>query len=79
MAEKKTHTEKKKWMDRFLNIVEKGGNLLPHPATLFAIFAILVVIISDIAFRLNLSVAHPATGEMIKPVSLLSISGSSVK
>ena len=33
---------RKSAIDRFLNIVEKGGNALPHPATLFAILALLV-------------------------------------
>jgi aminobenzoyl-glutamate transport protein len=75
MVAAKEQKTKRKWMDRFLNIVEKGGNLLPHPATLFAIFALLIIILSEIAFRLNLSVAHPATGEMIKPVTLLSLPG----
>ena len=59
----------------FLDFVEKAGNLLPHPASLFAIFAILVIIVSGIAASLDVVVRHPATGEMIKPVSLLSISG----
>jgi aminobenzoyl-glutamate transport protein len=36
-----TETKKKRSLiDRFLNIVERGGNALPHPASLFAIFAL---------------------------------------
>ena len=37
------------WFVRFLNIVERLGNLLPHPITLFALFCVAVVIISGIA------------------------------
>ncbi|MGL6013152.1 MAG: AbgT family transporter, partial [Shewanella oncorhynchi] len=33
------------WFVRFLNIVERLGNLLPHPITLFALFCVAVVII----------------------------------
>jgi aminobenzoyl-glutamate transport protein len=64
-----------KILNWFLEIVEKGGNALPHPATLFAIFALLVVIVSGIADLFDLSAVHPGTGEIIRPVSLLSIEG----
>ena len=62
-------------IDRFLNIVEKGGNALPHPATLFAILALLVVLMSWIASQFDLSVPHPTTGEAIQPVNLMSVEG----
>ncbi len=64
-----------KFYAKFLDIVEKGGNLLPHPASLFAIFAFLVVLVSGIVASLDVAVKHPGTGEMITPVSLLSIAG----
>lgn len=60
---------------RFLSLVERGGNALPHPATLFALLAVLVVVVSWLASRLELSVAHPGTGAVIEPVNLLSIAG----
>ncbi len=60
---------------RFLSIVERVGNALPHPATLFGIFALMVVVISGIAASLDISVVHPGTGETIVPVSLLSVDG----
>ncbi|MCG8477390.1 MAG: AbgT family transporter [Cytophagales bacterium] len=62
-------------ISRFLNIVEKAGNALPHPATLFAGFAVLVVIISGITSLFDISATNPATGEVITPVNLLSIKG----
>ena len=60
---------------RFLSIVERGGNALPHPVTLFALMAVLVVIVSAVAVRLNLSAVHPTTGAVVTPVSLLTIAG----
>lgn len=47
-------------MNRFLDIVERGGNVLPHPASLFAIMALLVVIISGIAASFDLTAKHRA-------------------
>ncbi|MBW3550898.1 MAG: AbgT family transporter [Proteobacteria bacterium] len=70
-----TATPKKSAVDRFLNIVESGGNALPHPATLFAILAMVVVLLSWITSQLELSVQHPTTGELITPVNLMSIAG----
>ncbi|MDP1698033.1 MAG: AbgT family transporter [Xanthomonadaceae bacterium] len=62
-------------LDRFLSVVERGGNALPHPATLFALLALAVIVISWFASLADLSVIHPATGEVVRPVNLLSISG----
>lgn len=61
--------------DKFLNIIEKGGNLLPHPATLFLMFAMVIVVASGVASWLGVEVMHPAKEEMIKPVNLLSVEG----
>ncbi|MEZ0470585.1 AbgT family transporter [Luteimonas salinilitoris] len=66
---------KRSAIDRFLNIVESGGNALPHPATLFAILALVVIVLSWITSQLGLSVQHPTTGETITPVNLLSVAG----
>lgn len=62
-------------MQRFLNLVERGGNALPHPATLFFSMAILTLIISWIGNLLGWEVIHPATNELIKTKSLLSAEG----
>lgn len=53
------HTESRGWFNRFLKFVEWLGNLLPHPVTLFAIFALLVVVASGIAGYFDLSVVDP--------------------
>jgi aminobenzoyl-glutamate transport protein len=59
----------------FLAGVEKVGNMLPHPGTLFALLALAVVVVSGVAFRLDIQAVHPGSGEIIRPVSLLSIEG----
>lgn len=64
-----------KFINKFLVIVEKGGNALPHPATLFVIFAFVVLIVSSFAFHFNWIATNPSTGEIIEPVNLLSKSG----
>lgn len=66
---------KKSLVDRFLGSVERIGNLLPHPATLFAGFALLVVLASWVASWFNLTVTHPGTGETISTVNLVSKEG----
>ncbi|MGL4803700.1 MAG: AbgT family transporter, partial [Cetobacterium sp.] len=53
---KKNELKNKSFIDKFLNIIEKGGNALPHPATLFAILAVVVIIISGIGGALGWSV-----------------------
>lgn len=47
------------WFVRFLNIVERLGNLLPHPITLFALFCVAVILVSGIAGYFELTVADP--------------------
>ena len=59
----------------FLSTVERGGNALPHPGTLFALLAGLIVGISAFAARTGIEVMHPGTGELIKPVSLATVDG----
>ena len=67
-------TEKSR-LDRFLDVVERGGNALPHPATLFAMLALLVIFASWLASLAELSVQHPTTGALVTPVNLLSLEG----
>ena len=54
-------------VSRFLTIIEKGGNALPHPAALFGIMALLAIVVSGITSLFDLSVIHPGTGEKILP------------
>jgi aminobenzoyl-glutamate transport protein len=66
---------KKTAMDRFLDTVERAGNALPHPATLFALLALIVVVASFVATQFGVSVQHPTTGATVTPVNLLSLEG----
>ncbi len=61
--------------NKFLNLTEKAGNALPHPATLFALFAVLVLILSGLAELFDWQAIHPGTKEVIKPVNLLTVEG----
>ncbi len=58
-----------------LNWTEKAGNALPHPGTLFAIFALLTLVLSAVGAAMGWEVIHPGTKEIIKPVNLLSHDG----
>ncbi|ANQ48618.1 AbgT family transporter [Flammeovirga sp. MY04] len=66
---------KKNPIDKFLSFIEKVGNALPHPATLFAGFAFAIVILSWVFSLMDLSVKHPGKDEMITVVNLLSQDG----
>lgn len=63
------------FISRMLSAIERVGNKLPHPATLFAIFAGGTILLSAIVSAFDVSVVHPGTGEEIEPFSLLSVSG----
>lgn len=75
--------QKKNFFTRFLDFVEWMGNLLPHPVTLFAIFALGVILLSGLADWLGWSALDPrpegspgrAPGGVIEPVSLLNGEG----
>lgn len=60
---------------RMLNWTERAGNALPHPATLFALFALAALVMSAIGSALGWEVVHPGTKEIIVPVNLLSHDG----
>ncbi len=62
-------------IDVFLNVVERAGNLLPHPATLFFLLTVMVVLLSAVAAQFDIGVAHPKTGELVTPVNLFSAEG----
>jgi aminobenzoyl-glutamate transport protein len=48
---------------RFLSIIEWLGNTLPHPVTLFALFALAAIVISAIAAASGVSVDDPRPGK----------------
>ena len=59
--EKSRKKEKRSLFGRFLNGVERVGNRLPHPITLFAVFTLAIILISALCAWLGVS----ATGEVI--------------
>lgn len=44
--------------NKFLNGVEKNGNRLPHPVTIFLILSIVVIIASEIVSKLGITVSY---------------------
>ncbi len=63
------------YLSRSLGFIERVGNALPHPATLFGLMALGALFLSGVAAWLNISAVHPATGEIIRPENLMSIPG----
>lgn len=63
MSEKK----KKSVLEKFISLVEKLGNKLPHPFWLFILLASITLILSFILSKLNISVEYLAAkdGEMV--------------
>lgn len=62
-------------ISRALDAIERIGNALPNPATLFLIMAGLVVIASAITAMLGVTAVHPKDGSTISVVNLLSREG----
>lgn len=67
--------KKRSFVDRLLNTTERVGNALPHPATLFLLFAVSVLVLSLVAHLFDWSGVHPGTGEEVHVVNLLSKEG----
>ncbi|MFN0156441.1 MAG: AbgT family transporter [Bacteroidota bacterium] len=60
---------------RALDVVEWVGNKLPHPATLFGLFALTLVFASAVFVAIDYVAIHPSTGKPVLPVSLLNGDG----
>ncbi len=58
-----------------LGLIERGGNALPHPASLFGILALSVLLFSLLGHLFQWHAVHPATGETITTINLLSKRG----
>lgn len=71
----KEKVRKRSRLLRALDIVERVGNALPHPATIFAILAVLVVVASAIAAWVGVDAVHPGTGDTVAVRNLLSGAG----
>lgn len=64
---------------KFLNLVEKGGNKLPHPVTIFLWLSLFVIIISEVVARFGAPVtyydAKAKADATVSAVSLLNPAG----
>jgi len=64
-----------KTLNKFITVVEKGGNALPHPAALFGIIALITLVISAIGYFFDWQGVNPANGETVIVINLLSVEG----
>ncbi len=62
-------------VSNMLGAIERVGNKLPHPATLFALFALGIVFLSGIAALFGVTAVHPGTGEDVAAFNLMSREG----
>jgi aminobenzoyl-glutamate transport protein len=70
-------------MTHFLRVVERLGNALPHPVTLFALFALFIVLLSGVLGWMEVSVPDPrpvgargrADNGLIEVISLMNAEG----
>lgn len=56
---------------QFLDGIERAGNRLPDPVTLFALMILLVIIASVAASAIGIAVPHPGTGDVVEAKNLL--------
>lgn len=74
-----SEVKKPSFFGKFLNGVEKVGNKMPHPATLFLILSLIVIVVSEICFRAGLTVtyydAKAKADATVKAISLLNPQG----
>lgn len=59
----------------FLDAIERAGNRLPNPTVLFIVMSAVVIVLSAVCALIAVSAIHPATGEELRAVNLLSGEG----
>lgn len=57
--------EKKSFVNRFISVIEKGGNKLPHPFILFGSLVLVVLVMSFILNKLGLSATYFSGGRTV--------------
>ncbi|MEO5618328.1 MAG: AbgT family transporter [Candidatus Eisenbacteria bacterium] len=60
---------------RFLDLIERAGNALPHPATLFVIMGGVTLVASYLSAHFGVSAVHPKDGSTLAAVNLLDREG----
>lgn len=58
-----------------LDWIERVGNALPTPATMFLVMALVVALASWVTSMLGVAVPHPKDGTLLRPVNLLTADG----
>ena len=66
---------KKSLFYRFLDFVERAGNKLPHPFTMFVYITLGVIGISFVLNKMGIQVQHPTKDEIVVARNLLSAEG----
>ena len=67
--------KKRGTLDKWMDFIERVGNALPDPVSLFIILAVIVVVLSAIFGSMGMSAVHPGTGKTITVVNLLTKDG----
>jgi len=62
-------------IERILNKIQKAGNALPDPVTIFLLISFAVLLISWWASKAGVSVVHPSTQETVSVVNLMTREG----
>ena len=75
MGKKDTSIPRNSILSRFLTAIERIGNALPHPATLFAILAFGLILLSWVFSKLGLEAINPMDGIVVVPINLISRDG----
>lgn len=66
---------KRRPLQKVFNGIETAGNKLPHPATLFALLALVVVLLSWLLANLEVTAEDPVEGGQVEVFNLLSAEG----
>ena len=75
MTENDVTVPRRTLLSRFLFAIERVGNALPHPATLFAIFAATLVLLSWLMSKLGVVAVNPIDSVEVRPINLISRDG----
>ena len=75
MKKENTIEKKEGLLDRILDAIERAGNKLPDPITLFLGLAVAVIIISAICSMLGVTAVNPADGSTVETFNLFSVAG----
>ena len=71
----KENKQQRGFLDKLMDFVERIGNALPDPVTLFVILAVIVLALSAIFGSMGVSAVHPGTGKTISVVNILTKAG----